>query len=154
MSTWTTFWTKIWRGTSAELSKEKNMVKYIWDTTKNLCEPFQSLVDWTPSDSACYVDEMKSWVPVPFDNHAGRVTLVGDAAHPMLPCKFDRYCHPLSYLVPMIATSEYVLTNMERIRSRSRISACDHGCQELCGRSCENQRLARHQRQAGNNVCL
>ena len=89
MSTWTTFWTKIWRGTSAELLKEKSMVEYIKDTTKNLCEPFQSLVDWTPPGSACYVDEMKSWVPVQFDNHAGRVTLVGDAAHPMLPCKFD-----------------------------------------------------------------
>jgi hypothetical protein len=88
MSTWTTFWTKIWRGSADGLPQKQDSLKFIKETTKNICEPFQSLIDWTPQGSACYVDEMKYWVPVPFDNHAGRVTLAGDAAHPMLICKF------------------------------------------------------------------
>lgn len=86
MTTWTTFWTKIWRDSMANLPQREDTVEYIKETTKGLCEPFQTLIDSTPPDSECYIDEMKYWVPVPFDNHAGRVTLAGDAAHPMLIC--------------------------------------------------------------------
>lgn len=86
MQTWTTFWTKIWRESIADLPQREDTVAYIKETTKGLCEPFQTLIESTPPDSQCYLDEMKYWVPVPFDNHAGRVTLAGDAAHPMLIC--------------------------------------------------------------------
>lgn len=86
METWTTFWTKIWRDSMANLPQRKDTVEYIKETTKGLCEPFQTLIESTPPDSECFIDEMKYWVPVPFDNHAGRVTLAGDAAHPMLIC--------------------------------------------------------------------
>ncbi|KAH8691982.1 putative monooxygenase [Talaromyces proteolyticus] len=88
MSTWTTFWTKIWRGSLADLPKIDNTVEYIKQTTEGLCEPFQSIINWTPPDSECYIDEMKYWIPVPYDNYAGRVTLAGDAAHPMLICRY------------------------------------------------------------------
>lgn len=94
-STWTTFWTKIWRGSSANLP-QKDAIDYIKESTKGLCEPFQSLIDWTPAGSACYIDEMKYWVPVPFYNRSGRVTLAGDAAHPMLICKSHRKTTPRS----------------------------------------------------------
>jgi hypothetical protein len=86
MATWTTFWTKIWRESMANLPQRDDTVEYIKETTKGLCEPFQTLIDSTPADSECSIDEMKYWVPVPFDNHSGRVTLAGDAAHPMLIC--------------------------------------------------------------------
>lgn len=86
MSTWTTFWTKIWRGSLSDIAR-KDPLDYIQKSTKGLCEPFQSLIDWTPASSPCYIDEMKYWVPIPFDNCSGRVTLAGDAAHPMLICK-------------------------------------------------------------------
>lgn len=56
----------------------------------DVCEPFRSAIAWTPEGSECYVDEMRYWVPVSWANNTfgGRVTLVGDAAHPMLPCEF------------------------------------------------------------------
>lgn len=85
-STWTTFWVKIWKGTSVNLQGQE-AVRYVRENTSNLCEPFQSAIDWTPEDAQCNIDEMKYWVPVPWDNHSGRVTLLGDASHPMLPCK-------------------------------------------------------------------
>lgn len=92
-STWTTFWVKIWRGSSTNLPKN-DAINYIKESTKGLCEPFQSLIDWTPAGSPCYMDEMKYWVPVPFNNHSGRVTLAGDAAHPMLICKYHSITTP------------------------------------------------------------
>ncbi len=88
-STWTMFWVKIWKGPAVALQGQE-AIDFIKGSTKGLYQPFQSAIDWTPDGSPCYVDEMKYWVPVAFDNHAGRVTLAGDAAHPMLICTLRR----------------------------------------------------------------
>jgi hypothetical protein len=40
-----------------------------------------------PNNTKVTYDKMAYWVPVPWDNHEGRVTLAGDAAHPMTPRK-------------------------------------------------------------------
>lgn len=51
----------------------------------NMCEPFRSAVMWMPDDTKIAYDKMAYWVPIPWDNHDGRVALAGDAAHPMTP---------------------------------------------------------------------
>lgn len=86
-STWTTFWVKIWRGASVNL-RGQEALEYIHDKTVPLRDIFQAAIEWTPDDSYVSVNEMKTWVPVAWDNYGGRVTLAGDAAHPMLLCKF------------------------------------------------------------------
>lgn len=85
-STWTTFWVKIWRGEAVDL-KGREALNYIKEDTASLRDVFQSAIDWTPEGSHVSVNEMKYWTPVPWNNHGGRVTLAGDAAHPMLICK-------------------------------------------------------------------
>jgi 2-polyprenyl-6-methoxyphenol hydroxylase-like FAD-dependent oxidoreductase len=40
-----------------------------------------------PDDTNITYDTMAYWVPTPWENHDGRVTLAGDAAHPMTPRK-------------------------------------------------------------------
>lgn len=50
-----------------------------------MCEPFRSAVMWMPDNTKITYDKMAYWVPIPWDNHDGRVTLAGDAAHPMTP---------------------------------------------------------------------
>jgi len=85
-STWTMFWVKIWRGGATNLHGQE-CLDYIKETTKNSYEPFQSMIDWTNDGTQCDADEMKYWVPTAWDNHGGRATIIGDAAHPMLPCK-------------------------------------------------------------------
>lgn len=84
-STWTTFWTKIWRAESVKLSGQEAL-EYIENNTSPLRDVFQSAIDWTPRDSSVHIDEMKYWIPTPWDTLGGRVTLAGDAAHPMLIC--------------------------------------------------------------------
>ena len=48
--------------------------------------PFSTANSWIPEDTSLKVDvnNISSWIPIPFDNHRGRVTLIGDAAHPMV----------------------------------------------------------------------
>lgn len=88
---WSVFWVQIWKGASAELTG-REAVEHVKERVRDhrglYCEPFASAVEWTPDGSVCDVNEMKYWVPVPWENkHRGRVTLAGDACHSMLPCK-------------------------------------------------------------------
>jgi 2-polyprenyl-6-methoxyphenol hydroxylase-like FAD-dependent oxidoreductase len=49
-------------------------------------EPFRSAIQWIPDDTKITYNSIGYWVPVPWDNHLGQITLAGDAAHPMPPC--------------------------------------------------------------------
>ncbi|KAG6007143.1 hypothetical protein E4U21_006327 [Claviceps maximensis] len=94
-STWTTFWTKLWRGESLNLSG-KDALRYIESNTPPLRDVFQSAIEWTPRDSSVYINEMKYWIPTPWDNLGGRVTLAGDAAHPMLIYRGQGFQHSIT----------------------------------------------------------
>ena len=44
-------------------------------------DPYKSVVEWLPEDVEIKPDQLRIWSPKPWDNHKGRVTLAGDAAH-------------------------------------------------------------------------
>ncbi|OAA53862.1 Monooxygenase, FAD-binding protein [Cordyceps fumosorosea ARSEF 2679] len=94
-STWTTFWVKIWRGEAVELGGQEAL-DYISKHTAPLRDEFQMAIDWTEDDAYVGVNEMKYWVPVGWDNHDGRVTLAGDAAHPMLIYRGQGFQHSIT----------------------------------------------------------
>jgi 2-polyprenyl-6-methoxyphenol hydroxylase-like FAD-dependent oxidoreductase len=52
-----------------------------------LGEPARSAFTWIPKDTPVYKADISYWISKPWENRNGRVTLVGDAAHPMPPCK-------------------------------------------------------------------
>ncbi|KAI9693182.1 MAG: hypothetical protein M1822_005178 [Bathelium mastoideum] len=53
---------------------------------QQLCEPFKSAALWVKDDTYIHPDRLTHWPdPQKWDNHGGRVTLAGDAAHPMAP---------------------------------------------------------------------
>ena len=56
-----------------------------------MCEPFRSAVMWMPDDTKITYEKMAYWVPIPWGNHGGRVTLAGDAAHPMTPREWSNW---------------------------------------------------------------
>ncbi|RFU73368.1 fad nadp-binding domain-containing [Trichoderma arundinaceum] len=47
----------------------------------DFAEPRRSALKWMPEDQEVPNDSIKVWVPSQWDNHGGRVTLAGDAAH-------------------------------------------------------------------------
>ncbi|KAF2812358.1 FAD/NAD(P)-binding domain-containing protein [Mytilinidion resinicola] len=49
----------------------------------NWAEPYRSAVEWAPDDTEVLRDQLKIWKTVPWENHGGRATLAGDAAHAM-----------------------------------------------------------------------
>lgn len=46
-------------------------------------EPFNLFFQSIPDGTKCWHNRLSYWVPEPWDNRNGTVTLVGDAAHPM-----------------------------------------------------------------------
>ena len=65
---------------AARLAQVKERGKY-------LPEPAKSAIEWLPDDCKVPMNSVSYWIPVPWDGHGGRVTLAGDAAHPMSPRK-------------------------------------------------------------------
>lgn len=59
-------------------------IRRIWtDWALKLAEPFQSAYLALPSNVTLWCDRLAEWRTIPWDNCKGRVTLAGDAAHPM-----------------------------------------------------------------------
>ncbi|CAK7215070.1 hypothetical protein SEUCBS140593_002406 [Sporothrix eucalyptigena] len=113
---WTTFWVKIWQGkldTAVQGQEAIDLLKSS-ETSKQLAEPFNLQIEWTPEGSVCYIDEMKYWVPVSFGGpeatQDGRVTLAGDAAHPMLIYRGQGFQHAITdvnnYIKALVATRD------------------------------------------------
>lgn len=48
-------------------------------------EPARSAFMWLPDDTEVHKADISYWVTEPWNNRQGRLTLVGDAAHPMPP---------------------------------------------------------------------
>jgi 2-polyprenyl-6-methoxyphenol hydroxylase-like FAD-dependent oxidoreductase len=56
---------------------------------KSFAEPFRSAFAWIPQGTSPNNGAIRYWVPISWDNHEGRATLVGDAAHPLPPRKLS-----------------------------------------------------------------
>ncbi|RYP90112.1 hypothetical protein DL770_003734 [Monosporascus sp. CRB-9-2] len=50
---------------------------------RDFAEPFNMIFQAIPEGTRCWHNRLSYWIPEPWDNRNGTVTLVGDAAHPM-----------------------------------------------------------------------
>lgn len=96
MGKWPMFWVLMWKIDPDGEGQMKSMrgkealdftKRYVAEHRDDFCKPFGEAIEWAPDGSPCDINVMRYWIPTPWNNFGGRVTLIGDAAHPMLPCK-------------------------------------------------------------------
>ncbi|TKA68709.1 hypothetical protein B0A49_03242 [Cryomyces minteri] len=76
-----------WRGNRDEKESMSSAEKLaeVKSRAEKLPEPFRSATLWIPDSTPVTYDKISYWVGTPFDTRGGRITLAGDAAHPMPP---------------------------------------------------------------------
>ena len=69
-------------------------IRKIWNGyAEILGEPLRDAFITAPDKSTLWCDRVGQWPTVAWDNHYGRVTLAGDAAHPMTYRKIKSFIH-------------------------------------------------------------
>ena len=64
-------------------------------------EPFRSIVQDIPRDAKVRSISLQDWVPRQGGNGAGRVVLIGDAAHAMVMCTYG-ILFPTFFFLPVL----------------------------------------------------
>ena len=77
-----TTWPKA-KGDVEALPTQEAQIREIKQKTSRFMEPFRSVNQWIPDEAKLTRNNLSYWIPVPWNNHGGRVTLAGDAAHAM-----------------------------------------------------------------------
>jgi hypothetical protein len=124
-TTWTFQLAMTWKGEPDESLDNAGRMAALKLKSTHMAEPWRSAFHWIPDGTPTPCDKNYYWVPVPWDNHNGRVTLAGDAAHPMLPCT-----SPIE--------SAEISTNTKPRRSRSRTQPLHMRCITIRQCTCRN----------------
>ncbi len=64
-------------------SGNADRVRVLKSISNDMAEPRRTVLKCMPDDQKVPNDPIRFWIPTPWDNHGGRVTLAGDAAHPI-----------------------------------------------------------------------
>lgn len=83
--TWVFHLAMAWLGDSDNSLSYPERLAMIKEKAKTLGEPARSAFTWIPDDTLVHKADISYWVSRAWDNKNGRMTLVGDAAHPMPP---------------------------------------------------------------------
>jgi 2-polyprenyl-6-methoxyphenol hydroxylase-like FAD-dependent oxidoreductase len=84
-STWSFILGATWKGNVEDYPDNETRLAAFKEAAEPFCEPFRSVALSVPDRTHVGLTAMNYWVTEPWDNHTGRVTLMGDAAHPMTP---------------------------------------------------------------------
>ncbi|KAL1988839.1 hypothetical protein VTN96DRAFT_7723 [Rasamsonia emersonii] len=99
-----------WLGDNDNQLSYKERLALIKERAKELGEPARSAFQWIPEDTQVHKADISYWIPQPWDNHGGRMTLVGDAAHPMPPYRGQGLNH-------CICDITYLIDAIQRVRA-------------------------------------
>lgn len=123
---WTFFFYISWSSSLAQQDAErksfgnKERLAQVKERSKVYCDPWKSAFEWVPEDQPCWYFDLAVWDPSlsehNWDNRNGRVTLAGDAAHPMT---YRKFCFS-------------VLDSADTFRTRSRFESLDQRCRQTC----------------------
>lgn len=76
-----------WLGESDNKMSYPERLALIKSRAEGMGEPARSAFMWLPEDTEVHKADISYWISEPWNNRQGRLTLVGDAAHAMPPCK-------------------------------------------------------------------
>ncbi len=86
--TWIFYVLASWpKKTSEDFENSGDRLQRLRDNMDDWAEPYKSAVAWIPDGTHVAKDSLTCWEPKPWNNHGGRVTLAGDAAHAINHCK-------------------------------------------------------------------
>lgn len=74
-----------WLGEKDTTLSNAERLALVKQKAASIAEPFRTAVQAVPDDVVMTYSDINSWTAQPWDTHGGRVTLAGDAAHPMPP---------------------------------------------------------------------
>ncbi|EXJ74668.1 uncharacterized protein A1O5_01361 [Cladophialophora psammophila CBS 110553] len=83
--TWTFHMAMAWLGENDNTMTYSERLALIKSNAKDFGEPARSAFMWLPDDTEVHKADISYWISQPWNNHQGRMTLAGDAAHPMPP---------------------------------------------------------------------
>jgi 2-polyprenyl-6-methoxyphenol hydroxylase-like FAD-dependent oxidoreductase len=87
--TWVFHLAMAWLGDPDHSLSYKERLAMIKERAQEMGEPARSAFTWVPEETLVHKADISYWITQPWDNRGGRMTLVGDAAHPMPPCKYS-----------------------------------------------------------------
>lgn len=77
-----------WRDEARHELSYADRLALIKEKAAGLAEPARSSFMWIPEGTRVHKADISYWITQAWDNHQGRLTLMGDAAHPMPPCTY------------------------------------------------------------------
>ncbi|KUJ11554.1 monooxygenase [Mollisia scopiformis] len=116
-----------------KLSNEERLAM-VRRAASQLSEPFRSANLWMPDDTIVNTDPISYWVSIPFGDHQGRVTLCGDAAHPLPPHRGQGLQHCIldaSNLVSAVAKIKREQGNKESLIADYTEEMIERGAEEV-----------------------
>ena len=73
-----------WRSDTSETVPSPKEIHSLWQRyASKLAEPFRAIFQSVPEDKEAWCERLSHWPTRVWDDPIGRVTLAGDAAHPM-----------------------------------------------------------------------
>jgi hypothetical protein len=101
-----------WLGESDNSMNYPERLALIKERAKGLGEPARSAFLWLPDGTEVHKADISYWISQPWNNRKGRLTLVGDAAHPMPPCELPPFFSlPLCLTVKSLSLSLFLGTS-------------------------------------------
>ncbi|KIM30786.1 hypothetical protein M408DRAFT_270199 [Serendipita vermifera MAFF 305830] len=97
-----------WKGTRDETMDDAARLSKLKEIAETLAEPWKSELKWIPDGTPVADNAVSYWKTTQWNNMGGRVTLAGDAAHPMPPHRGQGLNHCISDAMNLVTALKSV----------------------------------------------